>query len=745
MTDVDGMDDIVRDFVLESYEGLEQFERDLIALEQDPGSPELLSQIFRIVHTVKGTCSFLPFRTLESVAHAGESLLTRLRQGEVEVTSDVTDSLLALADAIRAMLGHIETTGAESGESFMELIGRLQGLQATEPTPQGTDTTSQVANEPAQPPTVLRAVPDTGESTDAAPEAAAAEEARPALGDAKIRVDVALLDTMMNLVGELVLARNQLSQRATGGTDVDLRHLSQRLRMITTDLQEGVMQARMQPIDTVWNKLPRLVRDLSTQLGKPVRLDVTGSETELDRTILEAIKDPMTHIVRNAIDHGIEPADQRIAAGKPATATLSLRAFHQGGLVNIEITDDGAGMDPDVLRQVAVSRGVVSAEHASRLGDKESLDLIFRPGFSTAAQVSNVSGRGVGMDVVKTNVERIGGVVEVHSALGQGTTFKVRIPLTLAIIPALVIRSHGQRYAIPQPHVQELVQLGAGSARIEYAHDAPVYRLRGELLPLVNLREQLQVERGDDKAGTVVVLQNGTRSVGMVVDAVVGTEEVVVKPLGKQLRDLPLYAGATTMGDGGLALILDVAALAARAGVRTDETDGDRSATAGEKTSVDDAATGPETVQLLLVGLPGAARVAMPLSAVRRLERIPVASVDRVDDAYVVNYRDGLLPLVYAGPALAAAAAEAATEAGDPTLTVVVCRLEGVTVGLVVSEIVDIVDGELLSTAGTSEGTQRLAPVLVDDHLTSLLDLDDLLLEVHADLLRLTTTAEALR
>lgn len=714
MTDVDGMDDIVRDFVLESHEGLAQLERDLIALEQEPGSPELLSRIFRIVHTVKGTCGFLPFRTLESVAHAGESLLVRLRQREVAVTSEVTDALLALADAIRSLLHGIESTGAEPDDSFDELVDRLQQLGA---------------GGPAAAPKGAGPVPDAAEP-------GSPDVTRPALGDTKVRVDVALLDRMMNLVGELVLARNQLSQRSSVGSDRDLRQLSQRLRVITTDLQEGVMQARMQPIDTVWGTLPRLVRDLSAQLGKSVRLELGGGETELDRTILEAIKDPMTHIVRNALDHGIEPPDRRTAAGKPSTARLALRAYHQGGLVNIEIDDDGAGMDPEALRRAAVARGLVGAEEARRLGDRESLELVFHPGFSTARQVSNVSGRGVGMDVVRTNVERVGGIVEVHSVPGRGTSLRLRIPLTLAILPALVVRAHGQRYAVPQAHVQELVRTGPGSgARVEYAHAAPVHRLRGELLALVDLRDQLGLPIDESGAATVVVLQAGSRSVGLVVDAVVGTEEVVVKPLGKQLRDIPLYAGATTMGDGGVALILDVAALAQRAGVETDDTGGDQG---GGTPAEPVTAPEPSTVQLLLVGTFGQGRVAMPLSAVRRLEQLPVSSVDRVGDAHVVNYRDGLLPLVDAAPALAAAAGE------DPLLTVVVCRLEEVTVGLVVSEIVDIVDGEPLSAAPSIEHA-RPAPVVIDDHVTSLLDLDDVLLAVDPDLLRLTTTGEALR
>jgi two-component system chemotaxis sensor kinase CheA len=744
VTDVtEGVDEIVQDFLLESYESLELYDRDLVALEQDPTSPELLSEIFRIVHTVKGTCGFLPFRRLESVAHAGESLLTGLRHGHLPMTQDVTDALLDLGDAIRTLLRSIEVTGEEGAESFCDLVSRLNELQAVDaPSRPG----GAVDQEPAP-----AAVEDAAPAVDPAPTAAPSEP-RSAVSDGKIRVDVGLLDSMMNLVGELVLTRNQLAQRATG-EDGDLRHLSQRLRLITAGLQEGVMQARMQPIDTVWNKLPRVVRDLSVQLGRSVRLEMEGADTEMDRTILEAIKDPMTHIVRNAIDHGIEDPATRAAAGKPEGGVLSLRAFHQGGLVNIEITDDGAGMDPEDLRRTAVLRGAVTAEQAARLGDKESFALIFRPGFSTASEVTNVSGRGVGMDVVKTNIERIGGLVDVESVRGHGTTFRIKIPLTLAIIPALVVRTHGQRYAIPQPSVQELVQLGTSAAggRLERAHDAPVYRLRGALLPLVDLREQLDLPLTDSSAGTIVVLQAEGRSVGLVVDTVVGTEEVVVKPLGTQLRDIDLYAGATTMGDGGVALILDVAALAKRAGVLSsagEERDLPADSEPAHRLAPQpgEEEDGPRTVRLLLLALADGSRAALPLAVVRRLEKIPTSAVDHVGDSYLVNYRDGLLPLIHADAALSGVAD---VDDEDTRLTVIVCRIEGVTVGLVVSGIVDIVDGEPLSTArpgpDAQPGAQDRAPVLVGDHLTALLDLDDLLLAVDPQLLVHTTSAEALR
>lgn len=786
MTD---MDEIIQDFLLESFESLEQFDRDMVALEQDPTSHELLSQVFRIVHTIKGTCGFLPFRRLEAVAHAGEELLTGLRRGDLKLDRELADALLELGDAIRHILRTIEATGGEGKNTYVDLVADLTLLlsgtgPATDPATSGPASSNGMAHNgtvhlngkvpngtTAHPNGAANSgvngalihngvqhrdstvPPDSADHVDGPGVDAVAGSVRT---DGKIRVNVDLLDSMMNLVGELVLTRNQLALRATADEDTDLRRLSQRLRLITSGLQEGVMQARMQPIDIVWNKLPRIVRDLAVQLDKTVELDLRGSETELDRTILEAIKDPLTHIVRNAIDHGIETPKIRATAGKPRNGTLVVRAFHQGGLVNIEISDDGAGMDPDVLRQVAIQRGVVTPERAARLSEKESLALIFRPGFSTAAEVTNVSGRGVGMDVVKTNIERIGGLVDVESTVGHGTTFRIKIPLTLAIIPALVVNTHHQRYVIPQANVQELVQLGETEGdRIEHVHGAEVFRLRGELLPLIDLRAQLEHPASEDDRAVIAVLQADGRTVGLVVDTVVGIEEVVVKPLGKQLRDIGLFAGATTMGNGGIALILDVAVLAQRAGMLSTTPNDVLGAGAGDETSPladhsgtsDDGLPGPDTVPLLLVRLADGTLAAMALAAVRRLEKIPTAAVDRVGTSYVVNYRDGLLPLVHAETALAAARDRAGDEADDErdVLTVIVCRVEGVTAGLVVSAIVDIVEGEQLATTRTAHGTHETAPVVIDGHVTEQLDLQDVLLAVDPHLLVHTTSSEALR
>ena len=408
---------------------------------------------------------------------------------------------------------------------------------------------------------------------------------RRAVADSSIRVDVDLLDSLMRLVGELVLTRNQIVQHAGGLDDNGLVRASQRLNLIASELQEGVMKTRMQPIDHVWSKLTRVVRDLGVACGKSVRLEMEGRDTELDRTILEAVKDPLTHLVRNAVDHGIETPAARTAAGKPEQGVLLLRAFHAGGQVNIEIIDDGGGIDPAKVGAKALERGLVSADELSRMTERDVINMIFLPGFSTAGAVTNVSGRGVGMDVVKTNIENIGGSVDVSSAVGSGSTFRIKIPLTLAIIPALTVRCAGDRYAIPQVSLVELVRLGAAGDTvgkgIEYLSGAPVLRLRGNLLPLVHLGSELGVSEGlgtyDDVAGGgaperreatfIVVLQAEERQFGLVVDEVLDTEEIVVKPLSSQLKGLPAYAGATILGDGRVALILDALALAQSSGV----------------------------------------------------------------------------------------------------------------------------------------------------------------------------------
>jgi two-component system chemotaxis sensor kinase CheA len=562
------------------------------------------------------------------------------------------------------------------------------------------------------------------------PAAARPESAAPVappssdLSESNIRVDVGLLDKLMNLVGELVLARNQILQFCAAADDSALQATSQRLNLITTDLQEGVMKTRMQPIGNIWSKFPRVVRDLSVACGKQVRVEMEGRETELDKTIIEAIKDPLTHIIRNSVDHGIEPPAVRVAAGKPAEGRLFLRAYHEGGQVNIEIVDDGGGINVERVKQKALDRGLVTPDHVSRMSDREAFGLIFTPGFSTADQVTNVSGRGVGMDVVRTNIEKIGGTVDVQSRPGEGTALKIKIPLTLAIIPALVVTSGGDRFAIPQVNLLELVRLEGEEARrgIETVYGAPVYRLRGNLLPLAYLNRELELGDAGKAASDVVnivVLQADDRQFGLVVDRINDTEEIVVKPLGKQLKGISAFAGATIMGDGRVALILDALGLAQQARVISE---------ARDRTRAENATDGPRAGDgrqaLLLFGLGAGRRMAIPLSIVSRLEEFPRATVERGGEGEVVQYRGEIMPLIRLSGLLGA---------GEPALhdplQVVVYSDGRRSVGLVVDNILDFVVERLAVQRRTTRGGVY-GTAVIQQRVTDLLDVEAVVREL---------------
>ncbi|WP_143543803.1 chemotaxis protein CheA, partial [Rhodopirellula sp. MGV] len=533
--------------------------------------------------------------------------------------------------------------------------------------------------------------------------------------DSTVRIDVALLDKLMNLVGELVLARNQIMQFSGATEDPAMAAASQRLNLITTELQEGVMKTRMQPIRNAWNKLPRVVRDLSTSCGKKVAVVMEGADTELDKTILEAIKDPLTHIVRNSVDHGIEPPEVRLEAGKPEEGTLCLRAFHEGGQVNIEIVDDGGGINADRVRDKALEKGLITPEQADTMGDRELTNLILLPGFSTAAKVTNVSGRGVGMDVVKTNIERIGGTLEIQSKGGQGTTLRIKIPLTLAIVPALIIKSGGGQYAIPQVSLLELVRLDGARAKkeIEYIHDVPVYRLREHLLPLVYLDEQLGIRpfgqhRQDLDAVNIVVLQAEDRQFGLVVEAITDTQEIVVKPLGAHLKNISAYAGATIMGDGTVSLILDVIGIAQKSCVLIEHRD--RSLREHAHRGMSRSKDGES---VLIIDSGDGTRAAIRLSSVARLEEFATNDLERSGHSYVVQYRGQILPLI----SLSSQVSDF-SNSGQERLHTVVYSYEGQSVGIVVGKIVDIVHQQLGNNNDVASGRS-----VIQDRVTQIVDL----------------------
>ena len=710
--------DIIREFLIESNENLARLDQEMVELEKRPHDPQLLASIFRAIHTIKGACGFLGFTALEAVTHRTESILSQLRDGKRDLTPELVTLILEAVDVVKAVLVAIDTTGAEGPDTFDDLRKRLDAacaLASSSGAPSSAATSA--SPEPASP---EPASPETEKL---------ANQKGPSASDSSIRVDVILLDKLMNLVGELVLARNQILQFNAHQEDSTLNATSQRLNLITTELQEGVMKTRMQPIGVVWNKLPRLVRDLATSFGKQIRLEMDGADTELDKTIIEAIKDPLTHIVRNCCDHGIERPEVRVRNGKSAQGKLSLRAFHEGGQVNIEIGDDGAGIDVPVLKSKAVQRGLLRPEQAERLTDREALALIFLPGFSTAAEVTSVSGRGVGMDVVKTNIEKIGGVVELVSHAGEGTTLRLKIPLTLAIIPGLVVtlkerRSHprklegaAERYVIPQVSLLELIRLEgeSGMRQIERIHDTPFYRRRGSLLPLVYLAEVLKLgETGQSNVVNIVVLQAEDRQFGLVVDGISDTQEIVVKPLGKQLKSLNCYAGATIMGDGRVALILDVSGIAQLSGVVQESREKSRTDTERQEHS------GSERQTFLLFRAGSFERLAVPLSLVARLEEIQLSKIEHAGGKRVVQYRGRILQLTSLAQILDPGAADTAG-LQDPAQVVVFNDGER-SIGILVDQILDIVEDQVAARQST-ERPGLLGSAVIGKRVTDLLDL----------------------
>jgi two-component system chemotaxis sensor kinase CheA len=734
---IEGLDEIIKEFLVESTEGLDLLDRDLVALERDPTSRELLAEVFRAVHTVKGTSGVLGFPKLEKVAHVGENLLSRMRDGKLLLRPAITSGLLAMVDAIRQLLSNIERDGNEGAVDYAEVVEKLEILLDSSPpqpkavvmpSPQEAYETQET--KAAVTPSIPRSEPVAG----VAPPAQASQDSPPplttteppketAVSGGNIRVDVGLLDKMMNLVGELVLARNQILQCGSSQSDASFLNAAQRLDLITTELQEGVMKTRMQPIGNVWGRFPRLVRDLALQCGKEVTIEMEGSDTELDKTIIEAIKDPLTHILRNSLDHGIETPDERVLKGKAPVGRLHLRAYHEGGQVNIEISDDGAGINLQRVKQRAVLRGVVGAQEAERISDRELMNLVFLPGFSTAEKVSNVSGRGVGMDVVRTNIEKIGGAVDLQSVGGQGTTLKIKIPLTLAIIPALIVSSGGERFAIPQVSLLELIRLDApqGTAAIEHIKGVLVHRLRGRLLPLVFLNRELCPEENEQRTETVnniVVLQADDRRFGLVVDEINDTEEIVVKPLGKQLKGLSCFAGATIMGDGQVALILDVLGIAQKASIVTELHD----------QPVAEAATAEVRSQVsreswLLLRSTEGKRLAVPLSEVARLEEFPLHGIEHSGPGEVVQYRGEIMPLLRVSHLLQE------TAMGADPLQVVVFTANGRSLGLVVDRIEDITN-EAVEVRDDGKRGFLLGSAVIQQKVTDILDLHQVALHV---------------
>jgi len=711
-----GMDELLRDFLTETGESLDLVDAQLVRFEQEPNNGGILSNIFRLVHTIKGTCGFLGLSRLETLTHAAENLMGKFRDG-MPVTAEAVTLILSTIDRIKAILGELEAKEQEPAGNDGELIERLARMARQETT---------AAPPPQEPPPREPAAEDADERRSAT---AAAEPEKPTaetnekLAGHSIRVSVDTLDRLMTTVSELVLTRNQLLEIVRRYEDSDFNVPLQRLSNVTAELQEGVMKTRMQPIGNAWQKLPRIVRDLCAELGKEIELEMHGAETELDRQVLELVRDPLTHLVRNCADHGIESPAARIAAGKPRAGTIRLTACHQGGHIIIEIADDGRGLDAARIRAKAIETGLASEADLAGKSDGEIANFIFAPGFSTAAQVTSISGRGVGMDVVRSNIEQIGGTVELKSAAGAGTSFIIKIPLTLAIVSALIVEAAGERFAIPQLSVLELVRAGgAGEHRIERIKDTPVLRLRNQLLPLLYLKDVFRLGDSERDSGFVVVIQVGNQVFGAVVDGVLHTEEIVIKPMSSKLRHIAVFSGTTILGDGSVIMIIDPNGVAQALGRAAQAAQADApELKQGEVAAADDIVS-------LLVFRAGSQQLkAVPLSLVTRLEEIDCRRIEISDGRHLVQYREQLMPLVRID-----AEAGLKTEGAQPIL---VFSDHGRSMGLVVDEIVDIVEDKLdIEVVSNRPGV--LGYAVVKGHTTEILDVAHFLPQAFEDWFR---------
>lgn len=751
-------EEFIAEFLIEASENLDQLDQDLVALEKQPDNPDRLGSIFRTVHTIKGTCGFFGFTKLSTVSHHGEHLLGLLRDGKLQFNKHLASLLLELVDAIRVFLSSIESTGTEGDVAFPELCQQLDAAcvltdtaisdQVKEPTSSPTTDVEQGTHDIED--TSLNAAPTLKtevasladvtlpetDSLDRAPltkTESINENIRSANSlDATIRVDVQLLDTIVDLVGELVLARNQL--RTTVTDEPSLLDAVNRIHTVTGELQEVAMKTRMASIEQLFNKFPRIVRDVATACGKEVSLHVDGADTELDRTLIEKIRDPLTHLIRNAVDHGIEPVHTRNAAAKPSSGQISLRAFQESGQVTIEVSDDGAGISVDAVRKKAVESGLVTNDAAHDMSDERIFQFIFEPGFSTAHAVTNISGRGVGMDVVRTNIESIGGTIDISSQRGIGTVVRVRIPLTLAIIPALIVSSGNERLAIPQSYIQELVALRehGKSHVIEGLEGSPVLRLRDRLIPVVYLDRWLGLRTWKERptTGTVVVVKVDNHEFGLVVDAVTTAEDhtshatettglwfIVVKAISSLLAPMGIYSGATVMGDGSVVLILDLRGITMSADIPAHtRRGGDLQSTSEELSEFV-----KESARYLVCETHYGRRVAVPLNQVQRLENFLQSEIDPAGDSCFVK-RDGELTQLIDPDRILHTSEKLEKEPTDSSIVGVILPHELGNKAIAVRRIIDVETGHgSLEKTATKSGL--LGTLLVGDSATEVLDI----------------------
>jgi two-component system chemotaxis sensor kinase CheA len=788
------MDDLLREFLTETSESLDTVDNQLVRFEQDPNNAKILDNIFRLVHTIKGTCGFLGLPRLEALAHAGETLMGKFRDG-MPVTAEAVTLILSSIDRIKEILAGLEATENEPEGSDEDLIVKLHDMvehgmaamsapaslvasasappiaaaAAPGPAPviaappivpavaKGTLATSvagaaveQVLERPLRPgevslddlerafrETEIEVAPVAAPKAAAPAPAVARKEAKPRttasaevadvqeadkIANKSIRVNVDTLEHLMTMVSELVLTRNQLLEISRRNEDTEFKVPLQRLSNVTAELQEGVMKTRMQPIGNAWQKLPRIVRDLSGELGKQIELEMHGADTELDRQVLDLIKDPLTHMVRNSADHGLETPAERTASGKPEQGTIRLSAYHEGGHIIICIADNGRGLNTERIKAKALQNGLVSEADLEKLTEAQIHKFIFAPGFSTAAAVTSVSGRGVGMDVVRTNIDQIGGTIDIKSVAGEGSSVTIKIPLTLAIVSALIVEAGGDRFAIPQLSVVELVRARANSEhRIERIKDTAVLRLRNKLLPLMHLKKLLKIDDGsssDPENGFIVVTQVGSQTFGIVVDGVFHTEEIVVKPMSTKLRHIEMFSGNTILGDGAVIMIIDPNGIAKALGAS-----GGASHEIADDNAGLHASTGEQLTSLLVFRAGTSQPKAVPLGLVTRLEEIATDKIELSNGRYMVQYREQLMPLVQMK------GVSVRTSGAQPIL---VFADDGRSMGLVVDEIIDIVEERLhIEVAGSSDGI--LGSAVIKGHATEVIDVGHFLPMAFAD------------
>ncbi len=754
------MDDLLREFLTETNESLDTVDNQLVRFEQDPNNAKILDNIFRLVHTIKGTCGFLGLPRLEALAHAAETLMGKFRDG-MPVTGEAVSLILASIDRIKDILGQLETNESEPEGSDPDLIDALhqmveagmKGMSApaapakAEAKTEGTlvvqtlerelrpgevslddlerafrETSVEVASPPIAPAAPVAA---PAKPAKAGPKKIAAESDTPEgdkVANQSIRVNVDTLEHLMTMVSELVLTRNQLLEISRRNEESDFKVPLQRLSNVTAELQEGVMKTRMQPIGNAWQKLPRIVRDLSSELGKQIELEMQGADTELDRQVLDLIKDPLTHMVRNSADHGLESTADRVAAGKPEQGTIRVSAYHEGGHIIICIADNGRGLNTERIKAKIISNGLAAESDVEKMTEAQIHKFIFAPGFSTAAAVTSVSGRGVGMDVVRTNIDQIGGAIDVKSVPGEGSSFTIKIPLTLAIVSALIVEAAGDRFAIPQLSVVELVRARANSEhRIERIKDTPVLRLRNKLLPLMHLKKLLKIDDGtssDPENGFIVVTQVGSQTFGIVVDGVFHTEEIVVKPMSTKLRHINMFSGNTILGDGAVIMIVDPNGIAQSLGTSIATQNEIAEENAAVKTSAE------ENLTSLLVFRAGSPQPkAVPLALVTRLEEIAIDKIEFSNGRHMVQYREQLMPLVQI---------EGVTLRESGVQPILVFADDGRSMGLVVDEIVDIVEEHLnIEVASSQDGI--LGSAVIKEQATEVIDVGHFLPMAFAD------------